>query len=74
MIDLLLLWYLAVYAGLGLSLYLTTRGTKKNTSHRVMPAWLTSIIAHSEPIDGWEDPLFYSDSEVKHGRSKITRT
>jgi hypothetical protein len=74
MTTLLALWYAAVYVGLGVSLYLTLREPKKKTVRRTMPAWLTSIIAHSEPIDGWEDPLFYSDSEVKHGRSKITRT
>lgn len=71
MIDLLLLWYAVVAIGTGASIYVTTREPEKKAEHvKMLPPWLANLAAHTEPIEGYQDPLFFADSERKNVRTK----
>lgn len=62
MMDLLLAWYLAVFIGCGASVYRSTREPVQRPPHvRVLPPWLSSLVAYTEPLDGYQDPIFLSD-------------
>jgi len=69
--DALLAWYLAVFIGFGVSVRHTIREQETKPPHvRVLPPWLATITSHVEPLDGYQDPLFFADSEKDHARSK----
>lgn len=67
MIDLLLIWYAAIAIGFGASVYRTTREPETKPQHvRMLPPWLSNITAHAEALEGYQDPLFFADSDAKH--------
>lgn len=69
--DALLIWYFAVAVGCAASVRHATREPETKPEHvRVLPPWLANITAHTEPLDGYQDTLFFSDSEKDHARSK----
>lgn len=66
--DALLAWYLAVLVGFGVSVRHTTREQETKPPHvRMLPPWLASITAHAEALEGYQDPLFFPESDKQHG-------
>ena len=71
MIDLLLIWYAVIAIGTGASIYVTTRHPEKKAENvRMLPHWLATITAHSEALEGYQDPLYFVDSEKAHAKTR----
>lgn len=69
--DALLAWYLAVFLGFGASVRHTTREPESKPPHvRSIPPWLANITAYTEPIEGYQDPLFFTDSDKHAAKQK----
>jgi hypothetical protein len=68
MMDLLIGWYLAVFLGFGATTYARTREPETRPPQvRMLPPWLADLTAHTEPLEGYQDPLFFTDSKQEHG-------
>ena len=69
--DALLAWYLAVLIGFGLSVRHTTREQEMKPPHvRILPPWLATITAHAEALEGYQDPLFFPETDKQHGTTQ----
>ena len=71
MMDLLIAWYVAVFLGFGATTYARTREPETRPAHvRVLPPWLATITAHAEALEGYQDPLFFPESDKQHGTTQ----
>ena len=69
--DALLAWYLAVFIGFGVSVRHKTREQEMKPPHvRMLPPWLATITAHVEALEGYQDPLFFPETDKQHGTTQ----
>ena len=57
--DALLIWYSACAIGFCAAVRHNTKAPDERPPHaRVLPRWLADLTAHTEPLDGYQDPIF----------------